>query len=128
MWRPTERVAVLVVAIQLNSEAEVAQLHLHLVIEQKVHKFQVSVDDALGSEEVEDLQNLLCKVLNLQLGQRAASEHHVVDRTVGHQVGQDIQVCFCVEEVPEAHDALVAEGLVDLDLVHEVLLGAALQL
>ena len=74
----------LVVAIQLNSEAEVAQLHLHLVIEQKVLKFQVSVDDALGSEEVEDLQNLLCKVLNLQLGQRAASEHHVVDRAVGH--------------------------------------------
>ena len=74
----------LVVAIQLNSEAEVAQLHLHLVIEQKVLKFQVSVDDALGSEEVEDLQNLLCKVLYLQLGQRVAYEHHVVDRAVGH--------------------------------------------
>ena len=55
------------VEIEFGSQAKITQLDLHLVVEEQVAQFQITVDDAMRVQVFESVDYLYCIALHLEL-------------------------------------------------------------
>ena len=116
----------LAVELELRSKTEVTYLDLHLVVEEQVTQLKVTMDDSVTVQVLDGIANLDNVALHLELVQSLSSSQKLVERRRRAHFEQDVHVLGVFEEVLEADDILVMQTAMNLDLTHELLLGARL--
>lgn len=84
------------------------------------------MDDSVRMEVLEGSNDLNDVALHLQLVEPLSSSYQLVQRLVGAQLEQDVNVFIVLKEMFEPNDVSVVKRSVDLNLAHEFLLSSAL--
>lgn len=124
VWRSTNCALFLSVEVKLGGEAEVAQLDLHLVVQEEVAKLQVAVNNPVLVQVLQSVYDLHGVALNFQLVQSLAALQQLVHALVLAQFEQDVHVLAVFKEVLEVAHVAVLDAAVDFDLAHQLLLGS----
>lgn len=111
--------------IEFGCQAEVSKLNKHFVIQKQVAQFEITVDDPMGMQVLESVDDLSSVALDLQLVETLSSLEELVETLVLAKLEKNVNTFRVLEEVHELADVLVLYRAVDLDLGHQLLLGPA---
>lgn len=114
----------LAIEVQFRRQSKVAKFYLHLVVQKQVSEFQVAMNDPVGVQVLESLDDLHGVALHFQLVQTLSSFEQFVHGLVLAKFQQDVNVLGILEEVLELTNMEVLDAAVDLDLAHQLLLGS----
>lgn len=112
------------VKIELCGESEISQFDLHFFIDEKVAQFQVSVNDAMGVEILQCIDDLQCVALYLELVQSLAPLQELIETVVRAQFKQNVNIVDVFEEVNKLCYVGMLNRPVNLDLAHQLLFGS----
>lgn len=99
-----------------GGEPEVADLGVHLVVDEDVAQLEVPVDDGLRVDVDQGLDHLLDVYPGLVLGYPLPPLDQVLQRIVPTVLEQDVDILAILEGLDELNDVLVLEGPVNLYL------------
>ena len=100
----------------------------HVLVEEQVAEFQVSVNDLLSVHVPRGLDELGDAAAGLDVREALATLDHLVEREVGAEAEDDVHVLLVLEVGQKLNNALPAQGSVDFDLGHELSSSAYLLL
>ena len=80
--RSTDCALLLAVEIELGGQAEVAQLDLHLVVEEQVAQLQISMDDSVLVQVLQSMDNLSRVALHFKFMQALSSFQKLIHALV----------------------------------------------
>lgn len=104
------------VEFKLGGETKVSNLDLHLLVQEKVTKFEISMNDSVRMEVLDSIANLHDIALNFELVEALSPSEKLVHGSGTAHFEQDVDVLGVLEEVLEADDVRVMQTTVDLDL------------
>ena len=116
----------LAIEIEFSREPKVTQFNLHLVVPEPVAQLEVSVDDAVGMEVLESVDDLDRVTLNLQFVQPLPPLQQLIHALVLAQLQKNVDIFGIFEEVLELTNMVVLDAPVDFDFAHKLLLCATL--
>lgn len=111
--------------IEFGCEAKVSKLNKHFVIQKEVAQFEITVDDPMGMQVLESVNDLRSVTLHLQLVETLSSLEELIETLVLAKLEKNVNTFRVLEEVHELADVRVLDGTVDLDLGHQLLLSPA---
>ena len=92
-----------------------------MVSKEQVSKLEVAMDDFLGVDVLDGLDQLVDVVACLDLVKLFAALNQVCQGLIGADVEHDVHILFVLEVSIEADDVLVIERPVNLNLTREFL-------
>ena len=125
VWSSANGPLLLALKIELCRKTEVSELDCHFVIDKEISKLQVSVDNSVGMQILQSINNLHCVAFYLQLMKPLPPLQQLVQALVVAQFKQNIHIFTVFEEVCELSHIHVLDRPVDLDLTHELLFRPA---
>ena len=105
----------------LGGKSEISNLECHMVSKEQVSKLEVAMDDFLGVDVLDGLDQLVDVVAGLDLVKLLAALNQVCQGLIGADVEHDVHILFVLEVSIEADDVLVIERPVNLNLTREFL-------
>lgn len=114
------------IEFEFGSKTEITYLYLHSVVQEQVTKLEISMDDSVTVQVLDSAAYLIQIALYLDLVESLTSPQQLVERLVLAELKQNVNVLSVFEEMLEADNMVVMEGTVNLDLTHQLLLGARL--
>lgn len=123
--RTADRALLLALEIEFGCKTEVAELYLHFVVNEKITKLDVTMDDSVLVQELQSAYDLVRVALDLELVQTFAPLQQFIETLVLAELEKDVDALAVFEEMCELRDVLVLDGSVNFDLTHQLLLGAA---
>ena len=113
------------VKVELRRQTEIAQLDLHLVVEEKIPELQVAMDDSVLVKVLQGINDLRSVALNFQLVEALTPFEELVHALILAKLEEDVYVLAVLEEVLEVAHVVMLDTSMNLDLAHELLFGAA---
>lgn len=114
--RSTDRLLPLPGTLDQRREPEIADLNVHVRVEEKVAELQVTVDDLVFVHVVAGADELDHEEAGFWLAEFASRAEHVGEGAHGAEAEGHVDVGFVFEDVMKFDDVGVLEGAVDLDL------------
>ena len=112
------------VKVELRRQTEIAQLDLHLVVEEKIPELQVAMDDSVLVKVLQGINDLRSVALNFQLVEALTPFEELVHALILAKLEEDVYVLAVLEEVLEVAHVVMLDTSMNLDLAHELLFGA----
>ena len=117
----------LAVEVEFGRQAEIAQLYLHLVVQEQVAKFEIAMDDTVRVQVLQGVNDLHSVTLHLQLMQSLPALQQLIHRLVVAEFKKDVHILTILEEVLEVAHMGVLDTAMNLDLTHQLLLSSTLR-
>ena len=95
------------VEIEFGGESEISQLNHHFIVDKQVTQLQVSMDNAVGVEVSQSIDDLQSVALDFELMQSFPSLQQLIHALVVAQLQQNVDVLAIFEEVHELGHVLV---------------------
>lgn len=116
----------LTVELELGSETEITYFDFHLVVKEQVTELQISMDDAMTVEVLDGSADLVDVALDFEFVESLTSTQELIQRLILAELEEDVNILGVLEEVLETYDVVLMKRAMNLDLGHELLLGASL--
>ena len=120
--RPTYRLLPLAGVLNESRKPKVANLDVHIRIQEEVAKFQIPVDDLVGVHVVACADELDHEKASFGFGKSATAAQHVHERSRGAEFKRHVDIVIVFEALLEVDDVGVLERAMDFDFC--VKLGA----
>ena len=114
------------IELKFGGQTEITYFDLHLVVEEEISEFEISVDDSVTVQVFHSGADLVYVALDFELVKALTATQQFVEGLVLAQLEQDVHILSVLEEVLEADDVVLVKGAMDLDLGHQLLLGSSL--
>ncbi len=121
VWSSTDSSLSLTLEENLSSKSEITNLETHLLCEEKISEFQVSVNNLARVNVFESLAELVNVVASFNLMKSLASLDQVWERLVLANVKHDVDVLLVLEISVKANNVLIVKWSVDLNLTCQLL-------
>ena len=120
--RPTYRLLPLAGVLNESRKPKVANLDVHICIQEEVTKFQIPGDDLVGVHVVACADELDHEKASFGLGKSATAAQHVHERSRGAEFKRHVDIVIVFEALLEVDDVGVLERAMDFNFC--VKLGA----
>ena len=112
------------VKVELRRQTEVAQLDLHLVVEEKISEFQVAMDYSVLVKVLKRINDLRSVALDFQFVKALAPFEKLVHALILAKLEKDVYIFAVLEEVLEVAHIVMLDASMNLDLAHKLLFRA----
>jgi hypothetical protein len=102
-------------------EAKIADLDVHVCVEEEVAELEIAVDDLVGVHIVAGADELNHEEAGFGLGEAAAAAEHVHEGSTGTEFEGHVDVLVIFEAFLESNNVGVFEGAVDLNFCVELM-------
>lgn len=109
--------------LETTSKTEIADLEVAVGVEEKVGRFEVTVDDVSGVDVLQTTENLVNEVLDVFIGESVVGVDDFVEISV-HVIKNNeelLEVAISRDKITEANDVLVIEVTEEFDLTEDTL-------
>ena len=106
------------VKVELRRQTEIAQLDLHLVVEEKIPELQVAMDDSVLVKVLQGINDMRSVALNFQLVKALTPFEKLVHALILAKLEEDVYILAVLEEVLEVAHVVMLDTSMNLDLAH----------
>lgn len=115
IWGPTQSPFLLIAKLELGGQPEVADLEIHVLVEEDVAHLEVPVDDPIAVHVLEGRDDLEHEVPGLLDGELLPLLDHLAECFVNAELQDDVDVLGVLEDAVELDYVLVVQGFMNLD-------------
>ena len=106
------------VKVELRRQTEIAQLDLHLVVEEKIPELQVAMDDSVLVKVLQGINDMRSVALNFQLVKALTPFEKLIHALILAKLEKDVYILAVLEEVLEVAHIVMLDTSMNLDLAH----------
>jgi hypothetical protein len=113
--RPTYRLLPLAGVLNESRKPKVANLDVHIRVQEEVTKFQIPMDDLVSVHVVACADELDHEKASFGFGESATAAQHVHERSRGAELKRHVDIVIVFEALLEVDDVGVLERAMDLN-------------